>query len=190
MKVLLSLIIMCVLVSLAGGLCVAMISVGCPLIVALPFTFILIVVMSIAFDAVCTIIYQDYLDADCSKVNKFRKHIRRWNIWRKRNVNGPVHKLKVLFGITKSPTLATVYLPEEAEQITNFFEKIKGGWIKKERIKGTNCDYVENIEECVDVLNGILNEMPLEDRFGKKGDAIVMAVVELRGLMSKENNDE
>lgn len=41
------------------------------------------------------------------------KHFRRWNIWRKRNLNGRLYKILVLFGITKSPTMATVLLPEE-----------------------------------------------------------------------------
>ena len=45
------------------------------------------------------------------------KHFRRWNIWRKRNCNGRLHKILVLFGVTKSPTMATVLLPEEVDDI-------------------------------------------------------------------------
>lgn len=42
-------------------------------------------------------------------------HIRRWNIWRKGCLDGPVHKILVLFGVIKSPTMASVWLPEEVE---------------------------------------------------------------------------
>ena len=41
------------------------------------------------------------------------KYIRRWNIWRKGCLNGPVYKVLVLFGLRKSPTMAFVLLPEE-----------------------------------------------------------------------------
>lgn len=41
------------------------------------------------------------------------KHFRRWNIWRKRSLNSALYKILVLFGMTKSPTMATVFLPEE-----------------------------------------------------------------------------
>lgn len=41
------------------------------------------------------------------------KHIRRWNYWRKYNSNGRLHKLLVLLGVIKSPTMVTVLLPEE-----------------------------------------------------------------------------
>lgn len=43
------------------------------------------------------------------------KHIRRWNYWRKNNSNGRLHKLLVLLGVIKSPTMVTVLLPEEKE---------------------------------------------------------------------------
>lgn len=54
-------------------------------------------------------------------------HIRRWNIWRKNCLNGPVHKVLVLFGLVKSLTMATVWLPEEWEIINPFrdFERRK-----------------------------------------------------------------
>lgn len=45
------------------------------------------------------------------------KHFRRWNIWRKYNRNGRLYKILVLFGVTKSPTMTTVLLPEEADDI-------------------------------------------------------------------------
>lgn len=44
-------------------------------------------------------------------------HIRRWNIWRKHCLNGPIHKILVLFGVIKSPTMPFVLLPEEWDRI-------------------------------------------------------------------------
>lgn len=46
-------------------------------------------------------------------MNKLIKHIRRWNLWRKNCMNSKLHKIFVLFGVTKSPTMATIFLPEE-----------------------------------------------------------------------------
>lgn len=54
-------------------------------------------------------------------------HIRRWNIWRKRNLNGPIYKILVLFGVTKSPTMASVWLPEEEEEMAEIMETIMKG---------------------------------------------------------------
>jgi hypothetical protein len=50
-------------------------------------------------------------------MNKVIRHIRRWNIWRKRSCNGWFYKLLVLLGITRSPTLQTVWLPEDIAAI-------------------------------------------------------------------------
>ena len=33
------------------------------------------------------------------------RHIKVWNAWRKRNLNGKLHKVLVLLGLIKSPTL-------------------------------------------------------------------------------------
>lgn len=41
------------------------------------------------------------------------KHFRRWNIWRKCSLNNKLYKFLVLFGVIKSPTMTTVFLPEE-----------------------------------------------------------------------------
>lgn len=46
-------------------------------------------------------------------MKKIIKHFRRWNIWRKRSCNGKLYKILVLLGVTKSPTMTTVLLPEE-----------------------------------------------------------------------------
>lgn len=54
-------------------------------------------------------------------------HIRRWNIWRKRSLNGPIYKILVLFGVTKSPTMASVWLPEEEEEMAEIMETIMKG---------------------------------------------------------------
>ena len=54
-------------------------------------------------------------------------HIRRWNIWRKCCLNGPIHKILVLFGVIKSPTMASVWLPEEEKEIMEAFQRsLKG----------------------------------------------------------------
>ena len=42
-------------------------------------------------------------------------HIRRWNRWRKRNVNGRLHHILVLLGVVKSPTFAFTLFPEEID---------------------------------------------------------------------------
>ena len=54
-------------------------------------------------------------------------HIRRWNIWRKRCLNGPIYKILVLFGVIKSPTMAFVLLPEEEKEMMDAFQRsLKG----------------------------------------------------------------
>ena len=46
-------------------------------------------------------------------------HIRRWNIWRKGCLNGPIYKILVLFGVIKSPTMPFAMLPEEVRDCFN-----------------------------------------------------------------------
>lgn len=54
-------------------------------------------------------------------------HIRRWNIWRKYCLNGPIHKILVLFGVIKSPTMVFVLLPEEEQEMMDAFQRsLKG----------------------------------------------------------------
>lgn len=60
-------------------------------------------------------------------------HIRRWNIWRKGCLNGPIHKILVLFGVIKSPTIEFVLLPEEKQEIMNAFERSLKGENNDER---------------------------------------------------------
>nr|DAW50902.1 MAG TPA: hypothetical protein [Caudoviricetes sp.] len=50
-------------------------------------------------------------------MKKLIKHIRRWNIWRKHCHNRSLYKILVLFGVTKSPTMVTVLLPEEIPKL-------------------------------------------------------------------------
>ena len=55
-------------------------------------------------------------------IKSFINHIRRWNIWRKRNLNGRFYKFLVLVGVTKSPTMLLTCLPEERELLDPFKE--------------------------------------------------------------------
>lgn len=41
-------------------------------------------------------------------MRKTIKHIKAWNIWRKRSLNGKAYKVFVLFGICHSPTLEMI----------------------------------------------------------------------------------
>lgn len=41
------------------------------------------------------------------------KHIRKWNRWRKMNLNSPLHKFLVLIGFVKSPSFEHFYDTEE-----------------------------------------------------------------------------
>ena len=52
-------------------------------------------------------------------------HIKRWNKWRKNNMNGKLHKSLVLIGIRKSITLQYILLDEEVDEIKSDFEKIR-----------------------------------------------------------------
>lgn len=62
------------------------------------------------------------------------KHVRRWNRWRKYNLNSPFYHILVLFGIVKSPTYHLVILPEEQIQIEELIEK----WTKGENNNAEN----------------------------------------------------
>lgn len=50
------------------------------------------------------------------------KHIRRWNIWKKRCANSWIHKILVLFGLRESITFKMTLLPEEKSLICKGFE--------------------------------------------------------------------
>lgn len=59
---------------------------------------------------------------------KIITYIRRWNKWRKYNLNSRTYKMLVLLGIIKSPTMLLTILPEEnlhIEDILNEWEKEK-----------------------------------------------------------------
>lgn len=51
------------------------------------------------------------------------KHIRRWNIWRKENANGPIYQFMVLIKCVKSPTFELCLLPEEVDKIREALKK-------------------------------------------------------------------
>ena len=44
-------------------------------------------------------------------------HVKRWNKWRKHNLNGPLHKFLVLIGLVKSPTMLMIFTDEEVKRI-------------------------------------------------------------------------
>lgn len=57
---------------------------------------------------------------------KIVDHIRRWNVWRKSNLNSHLYQILVLFGIVKSPTFMLALLPEDRvsiEEMVNKWEK-------------------------------------------------------------------
>lgn len=55
-------------------------------------------------------------------VKKFRKlriHIKRWNKWKKNNINSWIHKLLVLFRLRTSPTFVLVLTDDEIKNLLN-----------------------------------------------------------------------
>lgn len=50
-------------------------------------------------------------------------YLRRWNYWSKRNKNGFIHKLLVLFRLIESPTFNMTIDPKEMEKFVNLFQK-------------------------------------------------------------------
>lgn len=71
-------------------------------------------------------------------MRKFVKHVRRWNIWRKKSLNGRGYKLFVLLGITKSPTFAWTMLPEEMKPFEEGIKAaIEDGTAKRNKEKFT-----------------------------------------------------
>jgi len=52
---------------------------------------------------------------------KLIEHIKRWNVWRKYNKNGIVHKILVLFGIIYSPTFFYTWTADEAQAFYDGF---------------------------------------------------------------------
>lgn len=47
------------------------------------------------------------------------KHIKRWNKWRKNNINSKLHKFLVLIRLIKSPTMNQILLDDEIKIINN-----------------------------------------------------------------------
>ena len=44
---------------------------------------------------------------------KLINHVRRWNMWRKNNMNHPFYQFLVLIGVRKSPTLPFVVMKDD-----------------------------------------------------------------------------
>ena len=57
-------------------------------------------------------------------MEKLIRHIRRWNYWRKHNVNGRIHHFLVLIGFIKSPTFNFTILPEEVPDMGDYIQKL------------------------------------------------------------------
>lgn len=53
-------------------------------------------------------------------MKKIIRHFKRWNYWRKRNTNGPLHQFLVLIGLHNSPTMNQVILKEEWDELVAF----------------------------------------------------------------------
>lgn len=71
-------------------------------------------------------------------------HIRRWNIWRKSCLNGPIYKILVLFGVIKSPTMPFVMLPEEEKEIAKAFVEGYQKGLKEGELIGIAKRYTPN----------------------------------------------
>lgn len=54
-------------------------------------------------------------------MNRLKRHIKRWNGWRKVNGNGRLHHILVLLGLVHSPTFGFYLLPEELPNMNNIF---------------------------------------------------------------------
>lgn len=63
-------------------------------------------------------------------------YLRRWNYWRKRNRNGFIHSLLVLFLLRESPTFNMTIDPKEWEDIYGSFqESLNSGLTKEQMVK-------------------------------------------------------
>lgn len=59
-------------------------------------------------------------------IKKLKNHFIRWNVWRKRSLNGRFYKFLVLIGIVDSPTFYWTLTPEEeAESNRIFWEAVE-----------------------------------------------------------------
>lgn len=55
---------------------------------------------------------------------RFIRHIKRWNKWRKRNLNGRLHKfMTLLFGSKYSPTFAATLTDEDENELHDSMQK-------------------------------------------------------------------
>ena len=49
------------------------------------------------------------------------EYIKRWNVWRKGNLNGIGHQILVLVGLRQSPSMAFILMPDELNKFSNTF---------------------------------------------------------------------
>ena len=56
-------------------------------------------------------------------MKKLKKHLKKWNGWRKHSLNSKFHKLLVLLGIIKSPTFDLYFTKEELDEFCKELEK-------------------------------------------------------------------
>lgn len=58
-------------------------------------------------------------------LKRLKRHLNRWNKWRKRSLNGPIYKFFVLIGIKKSPTFAFVLSDDEEDEYARRYDMIQ-----------------------------------------------------------------
>ena len=54
-------------------------------------------------------------------MNKLKRHIERWNLWRRLDRNCRFHHFLVLLGLVNSPTFDNTLLPDERPNPKNYF---------------------------------------------------------------------
>ena len=57
-------------------------------------------------------------------MKKVTEHIKRCNKWRKHNSNNWIHKVLVLIGLVKSPTMMLIFTDEEEKQIQETAKRV------------------------------------------------------------------
>ena len=68
-------------------------------------------------------------------MKKLIRHFKRWNHWRKRNVNSKFHQFMVLIGLHNSPTMMQVIPEEEWKEIAEKMNTGEGLIFKSEDLK-------------------------------------------------------
>ena len=50
-------------------------------------------------------------------MKRIKRHVNKWNTWRKYNTNGKLHKFLVLIGLVHSPTFSICLTKEDVDMI-------------------------------------------------------------------------